>query len=92
MNFQVTNLKHSDRIQAVPMPVAVPMMDDILADRAGLAPEVERSSQSSDDAGMFRRAWPYAAIAVGGVATIVWDGYILWHVVRVSLSLFGFEI
>jgi hypothetical protein len=89
MNFQITNLKHAERVTAVSMPAPVPLMDSLLNASAVIANDVNPSKAGPS---RLRQIWPIAAIVVGGLATIAWDGYLLWQVVVASLNLLGVSL
>ncbi len=92
MNFQVVNLKHPERAKAAPMPAPVPLMDRLLSAPAAFTRESHRSNEVTRGPSRLRHMWPIAAIAVGGLATVAWDGYLLWQMLRISLNLAGFDI
>jgi hypothetical protein len=33
--------------------------------------------------------WPMAIIAVGGIATVAWDGFLVWQIARVLMMWLG---
>ncbi|MGZ3411498.1 MAG: hypothetical protein ACXWJW_06155 [Xanthobacteraceae bacterium] len=56
---------------------------------AAAVPYLDASSKTATASAPRRPFWPVAVLAVGGLLTLAWDGFLLWQFARVVILWLG---
>jgi hypothetical protein len=78
MNHSIVDSEHFKLPAGVNAGISVPNLD---------AAPMKKASGARRTA-----IWPVVAIAIGGLATVAWNGFLIWHTARAVFGWVGVEL